>query len=197
MSSPDEETPAESKSQVGLLLERLGAGDRSAIDELLPLVYDELHKLASAAMRGNQSGHTLQPTAVLHEAFVRMVGDRTPAFESRDHFLAVAARAMRSVMVDHARAKGALKRKGGERIELTDSVAGYEERGLDLIVIDEALERLGQSDSRLVQVVELIFFGGMTAAGAAQVLGCTSRTVERDWRAARAFLRAALDDEVS
>lgn len=180
--------------QVTRLLGALGRGEQRALEELLPLVYDELHDLASAAMRNLRQGHTLQPTAVLHEAFVRLVGTSTLSYEGRDHFFAVAARAMRSVLVDHARRKGASKRSGpGERVELTDSVAGYEERGLDLLAVEEAIARLAEFDPDLVQVVELLFFAGLTSEEAARILGCSSRTVERDWRTAKAFLRASLD----
>ncbi len=176
------------------LLGALGRGERRAMDELLPLVYDELHELASSAMRRAQPGHTLQPTAVVHEAFVRLVGADGGGFESRDHFLAVAARAMRSVLVDHARRRGSQKRSGpGTRVELTESVAGYEERGLDLLAVEEALQRLGEFDPDLVRVVELLYFAGLTAEEASRILGCSSRTVERDWRTAKAFLRAALE----
>lgn len=181
-------------AEVTRLLGALGRGQRSAMDELLPLVYDELHDLAALAMRSARPGHTLQPTAVVHEAFVRLVGGDGGAFESRDHFLAVAARAMRSVLVDHARRRGSLKRRGsGERVELTDTVAGYEERGLDLLAVEEALERLATFDPDLVQVVELLYFAGLTAEEAGRVMGCSSRTIERDWRTAKAFLRATLE----
>jgi len=150
-------------SQVTRLLSALGQGQRSAMDELLPLVYDELHELATSAMRHARPGHTLQPTAVVHEAYARLVGSDGSVFESRDHFLAVAARAMRSVLVDHARRRGSLKRRGpGERVELTDTVAGYEERGLDLLAVEEALQRLATFDPDLVRVVELLYFAGLT-----------------------------------
>jgi RNA polymerase sigma factor (TIGR02999 family) len=176
------------------LLGALGQGQRDALAELLPLVYDELRELASSAMRNARPGHTLQPTAVVHEAFVRLVGGDVNAYESRDHFFAVAARAMRSVLVDHARRRGSQKRRGpGERVELTDSVAGYEERGLDLLAVEEALLRLALVDPDLVRVVELLYFAGLSSEETARVIGCSSRTVERDWRTAKAFLRATLE----
>jgi RNA polymerase sigma factor (TIGR02999 family) len=184
--------------QVTRLLGELGRGERAAVDELLPLVYDELRELAGRAMRDARPGHTLQPTAVLHEAFVRMLGADAPEYENRDHFMGVAARAMRSVLVDHARRGGAQKRCGaGRRVELTDTIAGYEQRGLDLLGLDEAIEKLGRVDPALVRVVELLYFGGLTAVEAARVLGCSARTIERDWRAAKAFLRATLDADES
>jgi RNA polymerase sigma factor (TIGR02999 family) len=193
MEDPSAEATAR-QSQVTRLLGALGRGQRSAMDELLPLVYDELHELAASAMRNARPGHTLQPTAVVHEAFVRLVGGDGGVFESRDHFLAVAARAMRSVLVDHARRRGSLKRRGpGERVELTDTVAGYEERGLDLLAVEEALQRLATFDPDLVRVVELLYFAGLNAEETARVIGCSSRTVERDWRTAKAFLRATLE----
>ncbi|MEZ6015548.1 MAG: ECF-type sigma factor [Planctomycetota bacterium] len=182
--------------EVTRLLGELGRGEPLALEALLPLLYDELHELAASAMKRSPPWHTLQPTAVLNEAFARLLGQAPGQFESRDHFLAVAARAMRSVLVDHARRRGALKRAtGGRRVELSDTVAGYEERGVDLLILEEALERLARFDPDLERVVELLYFAGLTAAEAARVLGCSSRTVERDWRAARAFLRAALEGD--
>ena len=155
--------------------------------------YGELRRLAQTYLARERLGHTLQATALVHEAWLRMGQDEAARSASREQFLALASRAMRRVLVDHARAKGTAKRTaGGQRVELNETVAGYEERGLDLLVVDDALERLGRLDARLVQVVELLYFGGLTAAEAARVLGCTSRTVERDWQFAKAWLNGRL-----
>ncbi len=185
-----------SHAHVSRLLEGLRRGSRAAQDELLPLVYGELHTLAGAALQGAPASHTLQPTALLHEAYLRLMGHSQPEFENFDHFMAIAAKAMRNVLVDHARRRGAQKRGGANRrVELTDNVAGYEERGLDLIALDGAIDALAKLDPGLERVVELLFFGGLTAAQAADVLACSSRTVERQWRTARAFLRATLESD--
>ncbi len=183
---------------VSRLLAELGRGNRAAQEELLPLVYEQLRDLAGAALERRPPGHTLQPTALLHEAYLRLMGHGQPEFESVDHFMAVATKAMRNVLVDHARRRGAQKRGGASRrVELTDHVAGYEERELDLVALDGAIETLAKLDPGLVRVVELLFFGGLTAAQAASVLGCSARTVERHWRTARAFLRASLETDTA
>jgi RNA polymerase sigma factor (TIGR02999 family) len=187
-----------SQEQVVRLLGELRQGNRAALDELLPLVYGELRALAGNALQASPPGHTLQPTALLHEAYLRLMGRERPDYESFDHFMAVATKAMRSVLVDHARRRGAQKRGGASRrVDLTDNVAGYEERGLDLVALDGAIDALAKLDPELERVVELLFFGGLTAAEAAEVLHCSSRTVERNWRTARAWLRAALDSDAS
>jgi len=175
------------------LLRRLGSGDADAGEELARLLERELHALARGAMATLPSGHTLQTTALVNEAWLRLAARQGAPLESRNHFLAVAARAMRSVLVDHARRRGALKRGGGEpRTALDDTLLRYEERAFDLLALDAALEELAQAAPRLAQVVNLRFFAGLENAEVAEVSGSSLRTVERDWRAARAWLHQRL-----
>ena len=182
------------------ILQRLGAGDRAAEAELLGLVYAELRALAASALRGERAGHTLQPTALVHEAWLRLVGAGPTDWTCRAHFFGAAARAMRQVLVDHARARGAAKRGGGRgRVEADEaslldlSVAAWEERALDLLALDEALQRLAAADPRAARVVELRFFAGLEMAEVARVLSVSLPTVERDWRLARLWLRAEIE----
>ncbi|MCB9896639.1 MAG: sigma-70 family RNA polymerase sigma factor [Planctomycetes bacterium] len=177
-----------------LLLNRLRDGDADAAAELFPLVYDELHRLAARDMQRQPAGHTLQPTALVHEAFLKLVG-RTGGASDRAHFFRLAAQAMRSVLVDHARGRRRAKR-GGDALRVTldePLVAESSDARLpDLLDVDEALAELAAVDEPLVRIVELRFFAGLTAAEAADVLGVSSRTVERGWRTARAWLLARL-----
>jgi len=181
-------------TQVTLLLQRLSAGEAGAADELIPLVYDELRRLARHRMADQPAEHTLGTTGLVHEAYLRMAGAGGP-WEGKRHFLRVASRAMRSVLVDHARRKQAEKRGGGSRGEPLDELcAAYEERALDLVALDEALTALGAEDEQLARIVELRFFVGLENAEVAEVLGCSTRTVERGWKTARSWLGAALGD---
>ncbi len=178
-----------------LLLNRLTDGDPAAGDELLPLVYAELHRIAERQMGGERAGHTLQPTALVHEAWVRLVEGADPAWEGRRHFMAVASRAMRHVLVDHARARGAAKRGGDQaRLPLDDALALYEDKVSDVLTLDDALQRLSKVDAQLGRLVELRFFGGLSHEEAGQVLGISTRSAERGWSTARAWLRTALED---
>jgi RNA polymerase sigma factor (TIGR02999 family) len=170
------------------LLLALKAGDARAAEQLLPILYDELHAIAARLMGAERAGHTLQPTALVHEAFLRLIGhDGVPASD-RVHFLRLAARAMRNVLVDSARTRNAGKRgRGQQRVTLDEGIAadGDAER---VIVVDDALARLAEIDPQLADVVELRFFGGLTAEEAGAALGVSLRTVERGWRTARAWL---------
>ena len=175
-----------------LLLERLREGDADAGAALFELVYGELRARAGALL-GAGGGHTLQATALVNEAWMRL--DRagsTP--ENRAHFLAVAAKAMRSVLVDHARAKRARKRDGGERILLDEALVVYSSRVPDVLELHDELERLTALDARMARVVELRFFGGLSIDETARVLGVGHATVERAWQTARAWLRSRLTD---
>jgi RNA polymerase sigma factor (TIGR02999 family) len=175
-------------------LQRIGQGDASAAEDLLPLVYEELHRLAAGLMRGQRPDHTLQPTALLHEAYLKLVDeDARGSFESRNHFLAVAVKAMRNVLVDHARRRGAGKR-GGERERVTLSQAAEEFSGIvpDVLALDEALSRLSAMDEALGRVVELRFFGGLSVEETAAVLGVSEPTIVRNWRVARMWLEREL-----
>ena len=179
------------------MLEQIRDGDTAAVDRLLPLVYDELRRLAQAKLAGERSDHTLQATALVHEAYLRLVGQQDVAWQNRAHFMAMAATAIRRVLVDHARRKGAAKRGGGD-LRVTMSLAeaaGAPGEDMSLIDLDAALTELAAEKPDHAQVVELRFFGGLTAAECAEVLGVTERTVERRWRFARAWLYRRLEGE--
>jgi len=175
------------------ILERVQRGEAGAADELFRRVFDELHALARNHMRAQGPAHTLQPTALVHEAYLRLFRGVDPAYQDRSHFLRAASRAMRCVLVDHAREKGRVKRTApGERQPLDGLGELFEERAQDLVALDEALERLAAIDARAVEVVELRFFGGRTEDEIAEILDVSARTVERDWQAARAWLHKEL-----
>ena len=175
--------------EVTRLLRELRDGRTESADRLAALVYDELHDLAAHAMRGENVGHTLQPTALLHEAFLRLVDQRDVEWKNRSHFYGIAAQAMRRILVDHARRHRAARRDGGIRITLDDSVAesgGVPE--IDLIALDDALRKLAALDERQARVVELRFFAGLDVEETAEALGTSPATVKRDWTLAKAFL---------
>lgn len=173
------------------VLLRVSSGVAGA-HELLPLVYDELRRVAASIMRDRRPGQTLQPTALVHEAYVKLVGSGT-AWESRAHFFAVAAMAMRQVLSNHVRAKQAEKREGSRaRVTLHEPIDGSRGAELDILVLNEALERLAELDPRQCRIVEQRVLGGMTHDEIAHVLGVSTRTVEREWRVAQAWLSAFL-----
>jgi RNA polymerase sigma factor (TIGR02999 family) len=180
-----------------MLLQRASAGDPGARDELARLLYGELRALAEGQMRAERDDHTLQPTALVHEAWVRLMGTPGGAairWQDRSQFLCFAAQAMRNVLVDHARRRKTQKRSApAARLELDEALAAYEIRALDLLALDEALERLAQHDAELARLFELRFFGGLTGAETAVVLGLTERQVEGAWVTARGWLRRELD----
>jgi len=177
------------------LLRRMAEGDAQAGDELLPLVYDELYALARHYMAREKTHHTLQATALIHEAWIRLANDETPDWVNREQFVGVAARAMRRVLVDHARRRDARKRSGsGERLPFEALLDLYEGSGPRVIELDEALGRLGAFDPQLVKIVELRFFVGASNEEIAQSLNVSTRTVERGWKTAQAWLRAELGD---
>lgn len=163
-------------------------------EELFPRLYAELREIADRLLRGEVVGHTLQPTALVHEAWFKLAGPSAPQPVDREHFLALAARAMRQVLVDHARRRRALKR-GGASVDLAiaDDRLGFTIPLDDLIAVDDALSRLGRENERLARVVELRFFAGLSEDETARGLGVTTRTVQRDWAKARAWLHAELD----
>jgi RNA polymerase sigma factor (TIGR02999 family) len=180
--------------EIRRLLEGVRDGRREDWDRLFTLVYDDLRKVAHLHLRGDRGG-TLGTTAIVNEAYIRLAG-RTVPVQDRLHFMAVASRAMRSVLVDHARARLAGKRGGGRApAELEDDAAVVEPRILEILELEQAMERLGRLNERLVRVVELTFFGGLTASETARALGVGERTVERDWFKARSFLHKSLRDE--
>lgn len=190
--APTDPGAAERDDEVTVLLGRLHAGDAAAEDALIPLVYDELYRIARSQMADQPAHHTLGATALVNEAYVRLAGGAT-AWESRRHFLRVAARAMRSILVDHARKKHALKRGGPrEPLPLDEWCAAYEQRSTDLVELDDALERLARRDEQLARIVELRFFGGLETKDIARVLECSTRTVERGWSTARSWLSGVI-----
>lgn len=177
--------------EVTRLLEQASGGDVAARATLFDVLYRELRRLAESAMRAERSNHTLQPTALVHEAFLRLSSDQG-RFESRAHFLGIAARAMRRVLVDHARGRNAQKRGSGATLvtvaDLDDLPQPISE-DLDLVVLDDALSRLSALDARQGQIVELRFFGGLSVEETAAVVGVSERTVKREWQLSRAWLR--------
>jgi RNA polymerase sigma-70 factor, ECF subfamily len=182
-----------SDNQATLLLGRLNAGDGDAARALLPLLYDELRSLAARQFRGQPANHTLQPTVLVHEAFLRLVGRSADTWQDRKHFFAVAATAMRQIMVNHARAKRADKRGGGEQpVLLNDEIVGEAGQNLDVLDLNDAMEQLADIDPRKHRVVELRFFAGLTVPEVAEVLGLSVTSIESEWRAAKAWLSAAL-----
>jgi RNA polymerase sigma factor (TIGR02999 family) len=179
--------------EVTHLLRRASPSDRAALDELLPLVYRELHGLAQAKLRGDGQRHTLQPTALVNEAYLRLFGSKEKDWKDRKHFYRAAANAMRCILINHARDRRRQKRGGGAaRVPLDDQMLLFEERALDLLDLEEALRVLEARDARQVDVVELRFFGGLTVRETAEVLGVSPRTVEDDWSFARAWLHREL-----
>jgi RNA polymerase sigma factor (TIGR02999 family) len=186
-------TPA--PPDVTALLRAWSEGDRAALDQLLPAVYQELHRQAERYMRAQPAGHTLQTTALVHEAYLRLVSRAGAGWNGRAHFFGVAAKAMRSILVDHARARGTAKRGGGvEAITLTN-VEDTDGRGMDVLELNDALERLAEIDPRKGSLVELRYFGGLGIEEAAEALGVSSATAKREWRLARAWLRRELGGE--
>jgi RNA polymerase sigma factor (TIGR02999 family) len=181
-------------STVTRVLAELGAGDPSALDRLLPLVYDELRVIAASQLRREASGHTLEPTALVHEAFLRLV-DQREGFRNRGHFFGVAAQAMRRILVDYARRRRAQKRDGGVRITLSESVGPDTGATEQVLAVDEALQRLEAMDPRLARVVELRFFAGLSVEETGDALDISPATVKRDWSAARAWLQRELGDQ--
>jgi RNA polymerase sigma factor (TIGR02999 family) len=171
-------------------LHAAAAGEDSAVGKLLPLVYDELHRMARRHMAGERAGHTLEATALVHEAFLKLVDQREAGWRHRSDFFGIASKAMRRILVDHARTKNAEKRGGlAERVALDDHVAWFEERSIDLVELDQALDRLARIDVTKAKLVELRFFGGLTMEQTAEFLGMTKRSAEREWTLAKGWLR--------
>lgn len=178
------------------MLSAVAAGEARAADELLPLVYDEFHRLAEHYLRGESPGHTLQPTALVNEAYLKLIDQSRASLQGRTHFFALGAQAMRRILVDHARGKHREKRGGGlHRIELNDELSVSPRRDEDLVELDEALNKLAEIDPRQARIVELRFFGGLTVAEVAEALGVSKRTVENEWTMVRAWLRRELSED--
>ena len=182
-----------SSAEITRLLRAWGGGDRAAMDDLAPLVYDELHRMAQRYLRRENPGNTLQPTALVNEAYLRLVDVENVRWEDRAHFFAVSAQMMRRILVDAARARGCAKRGGGAgRLELNESIDGMPERGDDLVALDDALCALARLDPRKARVVEMRFFGGLSVDETAAVLKISAPSVLRDWKLARAWLMREL-----
>jgi RNA polymerase sigma factor (TIGR02999 family) len=186
---------ASSSKDIRRIVEVAGSGREPALNQLVPLVYKELRRLAAGHLRHERRNHTLQPTGLVHEVYLRLAGDEPVSFESWAHFRGIAARVMRRVLVEHARARGARKRGGSRvRVSLEDTAELSASPSVDFSALDEALERLSSFDARQARLVELRFFGGMTQEEAARALGLSVATVKREWALARTWLRRELED---
>ena len=184
--------------QITELLAEWREGNQSALDELYPLVYDELHRLARRYMSRERKGHTLQTTALINEAYVRLVDQKNVQWANRSHFFAISAQIMRRILIDHARRYGYAKRGGGaKQVSLEEVAAIVPEQGRELIRLDEALKSLAERDPRRSQVVELRYFGGLNNEEIAGVLNVSQNTVTRDWNMARAWLYQQLSESAA
>lgn len=190
LNSPDSEA-----KNVTALLQDMQQGVAGAADRLVPVVYAELHRIAEVAMRRENRGHTLQPTLLVDEAFMRLIGQERADFQNRSHFFALAAQTIRRILVDHARARRRVKRDHGMRVTLSETVAGADEKSLDLLALEDALVELEALSPRQVRVVELRYFTGLEVEETAAALGISAATVKRDWNFARAFLLRALEPQ--
>lgn len=189
-------TAARRGGRVTELLDASSRGSATAFDELIPLVYDDLRGIAHKRLRSERTNHTLDTTAVVHEAYLRLVDQREADWRDRAHFFAVAARVIRNVLVDYARKRKTLKRGGGGDVQpLRVGMSADGPDVVDLLALDQALSKLARHDPRLERIVECRFFGGMTMAETAEALGASLRTVERDWRRAKAYLYRELHAE--
>jgi RNA polymerase sigma factor (TIGR02999 family) len=189
------ELPAQQLTQ---LLQAWSEGHEDALEQLMPVVYDDLHRLARRYMSDERPGHTLQPTALVNEAYMRLLDSSHPSWQSRAHFFAVCGRIMRRILVDWARSRQALKRGSNvQPLELEEAVAITGRPGADLVAIDDALQALAAVDLRKSQIVELRFFGGLSAKETAEVLHISEETVLRDWKLSKSWLRREMSKEPS
>jgi RNA polymerase sigma factor (TIGR02999 family) len=179
---------------ITVLLQEFSGGDKEALDRIMPLVYAELKRLANSFLRRESSGHTLQPTALVHEAYARMVGQQQPAFESRSHFLAIAAKVMRQILIDYARKRKAGKRgAGAPKLSLEEACSAAIEQPLAMIALADALETLERKDARKAQLIEMRYFGGLTLEESAEVAGISLESVRYELRVAQAWLHRELN----
>lgn len=185
---------SQSAGDITLLLRAAASGERDDLDALMRVLYNDLRRLAAAHLDAERPDHTLQPTALVHEAYVKLLGQRTTDWTDRLHFFAVASRLIRRILIDHARARLADKRGGAAaRVDLNEHEIAGPQRGIDLLALDEALEALARLDEQQARIVELRYFGGCTIDEVATLLNIGKRTVDRDWRAARAWLLLRLE----
>ena len=188
--------PSSKTHQVTALLAAWSHGDKEALDKLMPLVYDELRRLASQQMRRERPGHTLQTTALVNEAYLRLVKQSRARWENRAQFFAVAARLMRRILVDHARSRHRLKREGNtQKISLEEAATVSKEQSSDLLAVHEALKKLETLNERMGRIVELRFFGGLSIEETAEVLKVSPGTVMKDWTFAKAFMHEAISND--
>jgi len=188
---------ADAPGEVTLLLAEMRSGRKDALTRLVPLVYNELRRLAGRYMRDERTGHTLQPTALVHEAFLRLAGQDRANWQNRAQFMGIAGQLMRRILVDHARKRYAAKR-GGTLVTLDEGIGNQRSTAAqpeEILAVDEALARLDRLDPRQARVVELRYFGGLSAEETAEAMGMSQRTVEREWTTAKAWLRAQLAGE--
>lgn len=182
--------------QITQLLADWKDGNQTALDKLMPLVYNELRKMARRHLSGRAPGHTFQTTELIHEAYVKLAGQKNQEWQNRSHFFSVAAKAMRHILVDHARSKSRQKRGGWqEKVTLKEAFNKSESRSDDIVALDDALNRLGELEERKASVVELKYFGGMTFDEIGETLGISEKTARRDWRLARMWLLRELAAE--
>jgi RNA polymerase sigma factor (TIGR02999 family) len=181
-------------SDVTALLVKLRAGNRDVAGQLVPLIYDELRRIAGAQMRRERAGHTLQATAVVHEAYVRLAGEREIQWQNRAHFFAIAARAMRQVLLDYARQRHAGKRggEGAQKVEIDVGLLAGENRIEDIVALDQVVTRLSELDRQQGRIVELRFYAGLSVEETAEAMGISESTVKREWRLAKAWLHREL-----
>jgi RNA polymerase sigma factor (TIGR02999 family) len=181
--------PESSPQPVSALLSKWRAGDPEALQALIPLVYQELRRIARHHLQQERPDHTLQSTALVHEAYLRLMKQGPAEVANRTHFLAVASQLMRQILVDHARGRRAAKRGGGFKLELNDAVSAQKTQSVDLIALDDALNELAELDPQQSRIVELRFFGGLSIGETAEIVGVSPTTVKREWATARAWLR--------
>jgi RNA polymerase sigma-70 factor, ECF subfamily len=188
---------AQAEKPITQILSEIKSGSRTSLDELLPLVYDELRRLANSYLKNERNNHTLQPTALVHEAYLRLLGQKEIAWQNRAHFFGVSARLMREILIEYARAKNRLKR-GGEfktQIALDDAVSFAGAKDFDVVSVDEALLKLEKLDARQARIVEMKFFAGMTIDEIAEVIEVSPATVKREWATAKLLLYKILHSQ--
>ena len=185
----------ESQKDVTILLNAVSAGEESAPEQLLELVYDDLRRLAAKYMQNERTDHTLQATALVHEAFIRLVDWENVTWQNRAQFFAVSAEVMRKILIDHARQKKSQKRSGGQKIELNEAVSFANEKEFDLVALEDALQNLEKLDKRQAKIVELRFFGGLSIEETAYILKISETTVKREWTFAKAWFQRELKRE--